>query len=216
MSGDKPTASNDARTSEADVPEEEKQTHATADERVGQTGTQEEQEQTAEINAEEAPGPTEASLDGDAEAALAQARAEAAANYDRFLRAAAELDNFRKRTAKLRTETREDTLRDVLLKIAPVLDNLNRALAQDESDAEALRQGVELIRTQLMDVLAGYGLRPIESVGQAFDPNLHEALLEVDSDEHAPGTVVEETETGYMLNKKVVKPARVIVSKSGE
>ncbi len=154
--------------------------------------------------------------DGDLEVALKEAQAEAEENYDRFLRAAAELDNFRKRTAKVRIEAREDALRDVLLKIAPVIDNLNRALAQENSDGGALRQGVELIRTQMLDVLSGYGLQPIEAVGQRFDPNLHEAMMELDTSDHPPATVMEEMEKGYMLNNKVVKPARVIVSKSDQ
>lgn len=154
--------------------------------------------------------------DSDLETALKEAQAEAEENYDRFLRAAAELDNFRKRTAKVRIEAREDALRDVLLKIAPVIDNLNRALAQENSDGDALRQGVELIRTQMLDVLSGYGLQPIAAVGQRFDPNLHEAMMELDTSDHPPATVMEEMEKGYMLNNKVVKPARVIVSKSDQ
>jgi molecular chaperone GrpE len=147
---------------------------------------------------------------------LEQARAEAADHYDRLLRTAAELDNLRKRTARIRVEAREDALRDVLLGIAPVLDNLNRALAQDTQDAAALRQGVELIRTQLLEVLKAQGFTPIQAVGEPFDPNLHEAMLELASDVHPPGTVIDQTETGYMLNTKLVRPARVIVSKPSQ
>jgi molecular chaperone GrpE len=146
---------------------------------------------------------------------LAVARAEAAENYDRFLRATAELDNLRKRTAKVRIETREDTLRDMLLQIAPILDNLQRALAQDSEDVQGLKEGVSLTYSQFNETLKRYGLEEIEAVGQPFDPNLHEAILEVEHGDYPPGTVVEETEKGYTLNGKIVRAARVIVSKAG-
>ena len=146
---------------------------------------------------------------------LAAALVEAAANYDRYLRSVAELDNYRKRTAKMRSEAREDTLRDILLQIAPILDNLRRALGQETQDADSLKQGVELISGQFNEVLKGYGLAEIEAVGQPFDPNIHEALAEVPSAEHDPGTVMEEMEKGYTLNDKVVRPSRVVVSKAG-
>ncbi len=103
-------------------------------------------------------------------------RAEAAANYDRYLRVAAEMDNYRKRTVRMRAETREETLRDILLQIAPILDNMYRALGQETQDADSLKQGVELICGQFNEVLKGYGLVEIEAVGQPFDPNMHEAL----------------------------------------
>lgn len=145
---------------------------------------------------------------------LAAAREEAAAHYDRYLRSVAELDNFRKRTTRMRTDVREETLRDVLLQVAPVLDNMRRALDQETGDADALKQGIELIYSQLSGALDGYGLKPIEAVDQRFDPNVHEAMLEVEDGEREPGTVIQEMEKGYTLNGKVVRPARVIVSKA--
>jgi molecular chaperone GrpE len=153
---------------------------------------------------------------GSPEDELEVARAETAANYDRYLRSVAELDNYRKRTVRMRTEAREDTLRDLLLQVAPVLDNLHRALNQQTQDADSLKQGVELICGQFNEVLKGYGLAEIEAVGQAFNPNLHEALAEVPSAEHEPGTVMEQMEKGYKLNDKVVRPSRVVVSKAIE
>lgn len=159
----------------------------------------------------EPPTPEEA-----AAAALAAAQAEAAQNYDRFLRASAELDNFRKRTVKLRSDSREEALRDILLQVAPLLDNMRRALGQETDDAAVLRQGVELIQSQFQDVLKGYGLEEIEAVGRPFDPNYHDAMMEVPTDEHPPGTVVQEMEKGYALRDKVVRPSRVVVSKAPE
>ena len=145
---------------------------------------------------------------------LAAAREEAAAHYDRYLRSVAELDNFRKRTARMRSDVREETLRDVLLQVAPVLDNMRRALDQETEDADALKQGIELIYAQLNGALDGYGLKPIDAVDQRFDPNVHEAMLEVEDAEREPGTVIQEMEKGYTLNDKVVRPARVVVSKA--
>ena len=147
---------------------------------------------------------------------LATLRVEAAANYDRYLRVAAEMDNYRKRTVRMRSETREEALRDILLQIAPILDNMYRALGQETQDADSLKQGVELICGQFNEVLKGNGLVEIEAVGQPFDPNMHEALAEVASSEYAPGTIIEEVEKGYKLNDKVVRPSRVAVSKVSE
>lgn len=151
----------------------------------------------------------------DAAKALTEAQTQAAEHYDRYLRAAAELDNYRKRTAKMRSETREETLRDVLLQIAPVMDNMRRALAQENATVEAFKQGVELIYAQLQEALRGYGLEEVQAIGQLFDPVWHEALLEVERPDLPSGTVVEEMEKGYRLRDKVVRPARVVVSKTG-
>ena len=200
---------------------------------VDETGTEdavEPQEETAESKKEEVAAPGEAAAvepqeeaesqeaaaepEADGLAELEAARAEAAANYDRYVRAVAELDNYRKRTVRMRAETRDETLRDVLLQVAPILDNLRRALHQETQEAELLKQGVELICGQFNDVLKGYGLAEIESVGQPFDPEVHEALAEVPDDEHVPGTIIEEMEKGYKLNDKVVRYARVVVSRA--
>ena len=156
----------------------------------------------------------EVSEDDDPLAQLETARAEAAANYDRYLRAAAELDNFRKRAVRMRAESREETLRDLLLQIAPLMDNMRRALAQEGAEARSLKQGVELILSQFQAVLNGYGLEEIEAVGKPFDPNLHEAMLEVESADCEPGTILEEMEKGYRLRDKVLRPARVVVAKA--
>ena len=156
----------------------------------------------------------EAPQDDDSLVQLENARAEAADNYDRYLRAAAELDNFRKRAVRMRAESREETLRDLLLQIAPLMDNMRRALVQEGAEAQSLKQGIELILTQFQTILNGYGLEEIEAVGKPFDPNLHEAMLQVVSPDCEPGTVLEEMEKGYRLREKVLRPARVVVSKA--
>ena len=174
----------------------------------------ESQEEAVESQEEAAEPQEEAEPEADGITEAEAARAEAAANYDRYVRAVAELDNYRKRTVRMRAEARDETLRDVLLQVAPILDNLRRALRQETQEVDALKQGVELICGQFNDVLKGYGLAEIESVGQPFDPEVHEALAEVPDDEHPPGTVIEEMEKGYKLNDKVVRYARVVVSKA--
>lgn len=177
------------------------------------------EQEATEAQKEAAAGSQETAAESPDEAAdglaeLEAARAEAAANYDRYVRAVAELDNYRKRAVRMRAETRDEILRDILLQVAPILDNLRRALRQETQEAELLKQGVELICGQFNDVLQGYGLAEIEALGQPFDPEVHEALAEVPDDEHAPGTVIEEMEKGYKLNDKVVRYARVVVSKA--
>ena len=169
---------------------------------------EEEGERVEEKGEEEAEG--ELSIDEQ----LAAAKQEAAAHYDRYMRSVAELDNFRKRTARMRSDVREDTLRDMLLQMAPVVDNMRRALDQDTEDVEGLKQGIELIYSQFNAALEGYGLKAVEAMGAPFDPNMHEAMLEVEDAEHEPGTVVQEMEKGHELNGKVVRPARVVVSKA--
>jgi len=165
----------------------------------------------------EAEGPDVAE---DTEAQLELARAEALVNHDRYVRAVAELENFRKRTVKARGEAREEALRDVLLQIAPLLDNMRRALAEGATQAaeecHGLRQGVQLIYNQFQGILKGYGLEEITAMGEPFDPNLHEAMMEVPSGDHPPGTVMEEMDKGYRLRGKVVRPSRVVVSKALE
>ena len=205
--------------------ERETQDRVAVDDETSTESAVEPQEKVAESKKEEVAEPGEAAAAESQESAepqeevavepeLEAARAEAAANYDRYVRAVAELDNYRKRTVRMRAETRDETLRDVLLQVAPILDNLRRALHQETQEAELLKQGVELICGQFNDVLKGYGLAEIESVGQPFDPEVHEALAEVPDDEHVPGTIIEEMEKGYKLNDKVVRYARVVVSRA--
>ncbi len=206
---DDETSTEGAVESQAEVAESQEEQAAESQEEEVVAEPQEE-----EVVKSEEEEVAEPEADGLAE--LEAARAEAAANYDRYVRAVAELDNYRKRTVRMRAETRDETLRDVLLQVAPILDNLRRALRQETQEAELLKQGVELICGQFNDVLKGYGLAEIEAVGQPFDPEVHEALAEVPDDEHAPGTVIEEMEKGYKLNDKVVRYARVVVSKATE
>ncbi len=152
------------------------------------------------------------------EEALEVKEKEAKENYDRYLRAVAELDNFRKRAARDKADTikygKEDLIKDIL----PFLDSLDRALEhKDSTDAQAFKDGIALIQDQLLCCLKKHGVERIESVGAVFDPNFHEALMRVDSADHQDNQVVSEMGKGYLLNGRLIRPSRVCVcKKTGE
>ncbi|TVY09114.1 nucleotide exchange factor GrpE [Paenibacillus cremeus] len=145
---------------------------------------------------------------------LEQLRKQADENQQRFLRAQADFDNFRRRTAKEKEEFAKYASLKLIEQLLPVVDNFERALAvsKDNKDHEALTKGVEMIFRQLDQVLASEGLKPMESVGTPFNPEFHQAIMQVESDEHEEGIVVEEVQKGYLLKDKVLRPAMVKVS----
>jgi len=136
------------------------------------------------------------------------------------LRALADLDNYRKRMTR-QFESIIRTANDNLLgELLGVVDNLERALdhgdGENDADGEvltALREGMELIYQQMNDLLARYKVRPIEAIGHPFDPNYHEALMQVVSDEYDEGIVVTQISKGYMVGERVLRHAKVAVSK---
>ena len=137
---------------------------------------------------------------------------------DRYLRLAAELDNYRKRVARERAELIRTAHEGLLLEFLPVLDNLERALAAARSSAgssrasEALIEGVEITLRLFRGVLEKAGVREIETVGREFDPVVHHAVEQVRVTEVPENTVVEEVLRGYVLDQKVLRPALVKVS----
>lgn len=149
-------------------------------------------------------------LEGDLESAKTQV----ADYYARLLRLQAEFDNYRKRTIKEKEDISKYAAERLVCAILPVLDNFERAIdsAQTSQDVAAYAQGVEMIYRQLHDVLAKEGLAAIEALGQAFDPNIHEAILAVESVEYSENTVVEEVQKGYYLKDRVLRPSMVKVS----
>jgi len=148
------------------------------------------------------------------EAELVQAKAKVDEHYDHLLRLQAEFDNYRKRTLKEKTEIIKYASERIIGELLPVLDNFERAAssAQLNPDFNAFSQGVDLIFRQLQTALGKEGLKAIESVGQPFDPNLHDAVLRVESDEHPENTVIEELQKGYYLKEKILRPSMVKVS----
>jgi len=142
-------------------------------------------------------------------------RAEAEEWKDRALRALADMDNVRRRARQEAEDARRYASQTLVSELLPVLDNFNRALehAEQTSDYDALRSGVELIHRQLTEVLEKAGLERIEAVGQPFDPNLHEAIMQVEPQEgQAPHEVVEELRAGYRMKDRVVRPSLVKVT----
>ncbi len=133
---------------------------------------------------------------------------------DQFLRLAAEFDNFRKRTARQFENMTIASVERIVLPLLEVVDNFHRALeAASSENGESVKKGMELIYQQLQDVLKREELEEIEAVGKPFDPNLHDAIMQVESDEYDEGIVVQELLKGYKLKGKVIRHARVAVSK---
>lgn len=139
---------------------------------------------------------------------------------DRLARRQADFENYRKRTERERTEAYNRATGEVVGRLLPVLDNLRRALDAEGSfesgeSAEFVHflRGVELIEKQLAGVLEGLGVEPVPTVGQRFDPHIHEAVVTEETDEFEPDTVMEEMRRGYRLGDKLIRPAMVKVSK---
>lgn len=133
------------------------------------------------------------------------------AEKDKYLRLAAEYDNFRKRSAKEREAIFADVRADTVVKFLPVYDNLSRALKQETAD-EAYRKGVEMTMNQLRDILAKLGVTEIEAVGQKFDPALHNAVMHLEDDQYGEGEIVLEFEKGFKLGDKVIRFSMVQVA----
>jgi molecular chaperone GrpE len=148
---------------------------------------------------------------------LAQARAEAATNWDKYLRERAEMENFRKRQERMAGDAIRSEKKKLLHKVLEVMDNLDRAMHFEESmDRESLHQGLRMVQWQLNELLKEEGLTPVPTVGQPFDPRIHDAIEQVQTGEHPEGTVVEEVRKGYMLGDEMLRPARVKVSSGAE
>jgi molecular chaperone GrpE len=146
-------------------------------------------------------------------AELEQLKTENEEYYDKLLRLKAEFENYKKRIQREFDSFRKYAAEDVVMELLPVLDNFERALSNvPEGVNDGFRQGVEIIHRQLVEALAKVGLSPMEAVGEKFDPNIHDAMTQVESAEHDEGTVVEEFLKGYRLFDKVIRHAKVAVS----
>jgi len=130
---------------------------------------------------------------------------------DRVLRQMAEFDNFRKRTTKEKEQMFSLGEKNVIEKILPVIDNFERGLASipEEEKGGAIASGMEMIYKQLLKVLEDLGVKPIEAVGKEFDPNFHNAVMQVESDEYESGVVAQEFIKGYMYHDTVVRHSMV-------
>lgn len=147
---------------------------------------------------------------GDGSASADDCAAKVQAEHDRYLRLAAEYDNYRKRSARERESIYSDVRADTVTKFLPVYDNLVRALEQSTAD-EAYRKGVEMIMTQFKDILGRLGVTEIESVGQTFDPALHNAVMHDVDEEQGENIIVQELQKGFRMGDKVIRFAMVKV-----
>jgi molecular chaperone GrpE len=158
----------------------------------------------------------DAAPDGATEAIdpIEEVRREKDALQDRLLRTAAEFDNYRKRMDRERRELSDYTAAEVVRDFLPILDNFERALqAPAGPEADTFRKGIELIHKQMLDLLKKRGVKPIEALGETFDPNFHEAVIHEASDEHREGEVMQELQRGYLLGDRLLRPAMVKVAK---
>lgn len=171
-------------------------------------------EQTAEQNAEQTPAePETAAAEPETEAAPQQpdTAQQLKAAEDRYMRLAAEYDNFRKRSARERDALFADVRSDTVVKFLPVYDNLLRAIAMTP-EGDPGRKGIEMTLTQFETVLTKLGVTPIEAVGQSFDPALHNAVMHTEDPEQGESVVVEEFEKGFKMGDKVIRFSMVKVA----
>lgn len=149
----------------------------------------------------------------DLAAQLAQAIRERDAAQDQLLRVRAEFDNIRRRQLREQDEERRYASGPLLRALLPALDGLDRALkAASNASPEDLLKGVQMVAQQFEAGLSAQSIQAISSVGQPFDPNRHEAIVQQPSAEHPPQTVLMEVERGYLLHERVVRPSKVVVS----
>jgi len=172
-------------------------------------------ESATQILQEENPDPTGTAI-ADLRKQLEAKEQEAKNSYERYLRQAAELDNFKKRTAREREEAIRFANEALIKDLLPVVDNLERAVAHASGggNGKPLVEGVEMVLKGLLDVLMKHGVVQITALGQLFDPSKHEAMAQVESDTHEPNSVVDELHKGYMLRDRLLRPALVSVAKA--
>lgn len=147
------------------------------------------------------------------EGKLERVKLEAEAARDRMLRIAADYDNYKKRAEKEKSEFMKYATERFIKDLLPTMDDLERAIAssKDPNGFESFREGVQIIYKQLNNVLTKYNVTPIEAIGKKFDPNLHEAMMQMPSAKPEED-VIQEFQKGYILHDRVIRPSKVVVS----
>ena len=145
---------------------------------------------------------------------LENAKKESLEKQDQYVRVIAEFENFKKRVQKESIDSRKYANEELIREILPVMDNLERALEHidENSSDDPLVEGVRMVQKHFFGVLEKFGVSEIAAIGEPFDPNFHEAMMQVTTDDSPPNIVVTEIEKGYMLNDRLVRPAKVGVS----
>jgi molecular chaperone GrpE len=172
----------------------------------------------AAANPEPAPVADQPALTPEQIADLQTRAAKAQENWDRLLRTTADFDNFKKRAAREKQDAIKYATESLLQKIIPVLDNFEMALAAAQNtataDLKSVRDGVAMIHSQLKSTLTDAGLEEVDATGKPFDPNLHEAVSQQESDTVAEGQVLQQLRKGYKLRERLLRPATVVVAKA--
>jgi molecular chaperone GrpE len=136
---------------------------------------------------------------------------------DRLLRALADAENTRRQADRKAADTRKFAIAEFARELLPVIDNLQRVLAVRSSasvpDNDALLEGIESTLRLFFQTLERFGIKKIDALGQRFDPSLHEAMMEADDASQPPGTVIQILEDGYIIHERLLRPARVVVTK---
>ena len=145
---------------------------------------------------------------------IVELRKERDSLHDRLLRQAAEFDNYRKRVDRERKDSTQFAAIDFVEELLPVIDDFERALQTEAPGADSYRQGLEIIHRALMDMLRKRGVTPIEAVGTAFDPQVHQAVSYEEAPDRRDGEVMEQFTRGYRLGDKLIRPAMVKVAKA--
>ena len=147
---------------------------------------------------------------------LEEKEKEAKENYDRWLRAVAELENYKKRMTKEKLDLSKYANEQLIKELLPIVDNLERAIehSKNPKGSKALNDGVKMTAKQLIAVLEKNGIKRIEALNEPFDPNYHEAIMQLETQEHKENIVVKELEKGYLLHDRLIRPSRVAISKS--
>ena len=147
---------------------------------------------------------------------LQKAQDEVKAAQDQYLRTLADMDNLRKRTQREKEELAKFANENILRDVLPVLDNLERAVehAEQAHSSEGLLVGVQMTLTQFYQVLKKFGVDPVESIGQPFDPALHQAMGQVETADCPSNSVAQEMQKGYVLNERLLRPAMVMIAKA--
>ena len=137
-------------------------------------------------------------------------------SYDRFLRVSAEFENYKKRAAREMNDFRKFANESFVKAMLPVVDNLDRAIessSNDDHSNSSVVEGVNMTLKAILKIFEQFGVKPFQSLGKTFDPALHQAVMQEESDDHPEKTILNELEKGYMMHDRLLRPAMVVVSK---
>ena len=150
------------------------------------------------------------------EARLESVEQESKESYDRFLRVSAEFENYKKRAAREMNDFRKFANESFVKAMLPVVDNLDRAIessSNDDHSNSSVVEGVNMTLKEILKIFEQFGVKPFQSLGKTFDPALHQAVMQEESDDHPEKTILNELEKGYMIHDRLLRPAMVVVSK---